>query len=312
MAAQPDLTTILVVDDVTANLQVIVSILEAEHRVITATDGETALELAAAEEPDIILIDIRMPGMNGYELCGRLKQNPATRNIPVIFVTGMDEEREEARGLELGAIDYITKPLSRPILLARVRNHIELKRQRDHLQRLSAVDGLTGISNRRAFADYLDKEWRGAIRQHAPISLLMADIDNFKEFNDAYGHMAGDECLRKVAAALAGAVMRPADMVARFGGEEFAVILPDTGANEATLVGERLLTSIRRMGLPHQHSGAASYVTLSFGLVAARPERGMESAELIEMADRLLYQAKSEGRNRIKTGMLSPIKAKAI
>jgi diguanylate cyclase (GGDEF)-like protein len=140
----------------------------------------------------------------------------------------------------------------------------------------------------------------------------MADIDNFKEFNDAYGHMAGDECLRKVAAALAGAVMRPADMVARFGGEEFAVILPDTGANEATLVGERLLTSIRRMGLPHQHSGAASYVTLSFGLVAARPERGMESAELIEMADRLLYQAKAEGRNRIKTGMLLPIQAKAI
>jgi diguanylate cyclase (GGDEF)-like protein len=312
MAAQLDPTTILVVDDVTANLQVIVSILEAEHRVITATDGETALELALAEEPDIILIDIRMPGMNGYELCGRLKQGPATRNIPVIFVTGMDEEREEARGLELGAIDYITKPLSRPILLARVRNHIELKRQRDHLQRLSAVDGLTGISNRRAFADYLDKEWRGAIRQHAPISLLMADIDNFKEFNDAYGHMAGDECLRKVAAALAGAVMRPADMVARFGGEEFAVILPDTGANEATLVGERLLTSIRRMGLPHQHSGAASYVTLSFGLVAARPERGMESAELIEMADRLLYQAKSEGRNRIKTGMLLPLQAKAI
>jgi len=312
MAAQSDSTTILVVDDVTANLQVIVSILEAEHRVVTATDGETALELAAAEEPDLVLIDIRMPGMNGYELCGRLKQSPATRNIPVIFVTGMDEEREEARGLELGAIDYITKPLSRPILLARVRNHIELKRQRDHLQRLSAVDGLTGISNRRAFADYLDKEWRGAIRQHAPISLLMADIDNFKEFNDAYGHLAGDECLRKVASALAGAVMRPADMVARFGGEEFAVILPDTGANEATLVGERLLTSIRRMGLPHQHSGAASYVTLSFGLVAARPERGMESAELIEMADRLLYQAKAEGRNRIKTGMLLPIQAKAI
>ncbi len=311
MATQPDKATILVVDDVTANLQVVVSILEAEHRVLTATDGESALELAVAEEPDLVLIDIRMPGMNGYELCGRLKQDPATRNIPVIFVTGMDEEREEARGLELGAIDYITKPLSRPILLARVRNHLELKRQRDHLQRLSAVDGLTGISNRRAFADYLDKEWRGAIRQHAPISLLMADIDDFKQFNDAYGHMAGDECLRKVATALAEAVMRPADMVARFGGEEFAVILPDTGANEATLVAERLLTSIRRLGLPHQHSRAGTYVTLSFGLVAARPERGMESAELIEMADRMLYQAKAEGRNRIKTGMLVSRQAKA-
>jgi diguanylate cyclase (GGDEF)-like protein len=312
MAIQPDNTTILVVDDVAANLQVVVSILEAEHRVVTATDGETALELAVAEEPDLVLIDIRMPGMNGYELCGRLKQDPATRNIPVIFVTGMDEEREEARGLELGAIDYITKPLSRPILLARVRNHIELKRQRDHLQRLSAVDGLTGISNRRAFADYLDKEWRGAIRQHAPISLLMADIDDFKQFNDAYGHLAGDECLRKVATALAAAVMRPADMVARFGGEEFAVILPDTGANEATLVGERLLLGVRRLGLPHQHSRAGSYVTLSFGLVAARPERGMESAELVEMADRLLYQAKAEGRNRIKAGLLLPVQAKAV
>lgn len=310
MATQPDNATILVVDDVAANLEIIVSILQTEHRVLSATDGETALELAIAEDPDLVLIDIRMPGMNGYELCGRLKQVPATRNIPVIFVTGMDEEREEARGLELGAIDYITKPLSRPILLARVRNHIELKRQRDHLQRLSAVDGLTGIANRRAFADYLDKEWRGAIRQHAPISLLMADIDDFKQFNDAYGHLAGDECLRKVATALAEAVMRPADMVARFGGEEFAVILPDTGANEATLVAERLLAGVRRLGLPHQHSRGASYVTLSFGLVAARPERGMESAELIDMADRLLYQAKAEGRNRIKTGMLAPRQTK--
>lgn len=312
MPMQRDDGTILVVDDIAANLQVVVSILKTEHRVLTATDGETALELAVSEQPDIVLIDIRMPGMNGYELCGRLKQDPATRNIPVIFVTGMDEEREEARGLELGAIDYITKPLSRPILLARVRNHIELKRQRDHLQRLSAVDGLTGISNRRAFADHLDKEWRGAIRQHAPISLLIADIDDFKQFNDAYGHLAGDECLRKVATALAEAVKRPADMVARFGGEEFAVILPETGANEATLVAERLLGGIRRLGLPHQHSRAASYVTLSFGLVAARPEHGMESAELIEMADRLLYQAKAEGRNRIKTGMLLPRQARAV
>jgi diguanylate cyclase (GGDEF)-like protein len=242
--------------------------------------------------------------MDGYELCKLLKADPVTREIPVVFVTAMDEEREEAKGLELGAIDYITKPLSPPILRARVRNHIDLKRQRDQLRRLSAVDGLTGLANRRAFAEALEKEWRGAVRRNMSISLLMTDIDDFKQFNDAYGHLAGDEALRRVATALEGAALRPADMVARYGGEEFVILLPDTGANEAALVADRLLLAVRRLAIPHEHSRGWQYVSLSVGLASARPSREMSANELLDLADRMLYQAKSGGRNRVVTANL--------
>jgi diguanylate cyclase (GGDEF)-like protein len=279
-------------------------VLGGEHRVLTAGEADAAMKIATQEEPDLILLDIRMPGVDGYELCRLLKANPVTREIPVIFVTAMDEEREEAKGLELGAIDYITKPLSPPILRARVRNHIDLKRQRDQLRRLSAVDGLTGLANRRAFAEALEKEWRGAVRRNMSISLLMTDIDDFKQFNDAYGHLAGDEALRRVATALEGAALRPADMVARYGGEEFVILLPDTGANEAALVADRLLLAVRRLAIPHEHSRGWQYVSLSVGLASARPSREMSANELLDLADRMLYQAKSGGRNRVVTANL--------
>jgi diguanylate cyclase (GGDEF)-like protein len=303
-AITPQPSSILVVDDTANTLELIATILGTEHRVLTAADGETALQIALREEPDLILLDIRMPGMDGYQLCKLLKADPVTREIPVIFVTAMDEEREEAKGLELGAIDYITKPLSQPILRARVRNHIDLKRQRDQLRRLSAVDGLTGLANRRAFGEGLEKEWRGAIRRNASISLLMTDLDDFKQFNDAYGHLAGDEALRRVAKALESAVLRPADMVARYGGEEFVILLPDTGANEAALVADRLLLAVRRLAIPHEYSRGWQYVSLSVGLASARPARDMNPNELLDLADRMLYQAKSGGRNRVVTANL--------
>ncbi len=304
IAIMPQPSTILVVDDTANTLELIATILGTEHKVLTAGDGETATKIALQEEPDLILLDIRMPGMDGYQLCKLLKADPVTREIPVIFVTAMDEEREEAKGLELGAIDYITKPLSPPILRARVRNHIDLKRQRDQLRRLSAVDGLTGLANRRAFAEALEKEWRGAIRRNTSISLLMTDIDDFKQFNDAYGHLAGDEALRRVAKALESAALRPADMVARYGGEEFVILLPDTGANEAALVADRLLLAVRRLAIPHEHSRGWQYVSLSVGLASARPSREMNANELLDLADRMLYQAKSGGRNRVVTANL--------
>jgi len=300
----PQPSTILVVDDTANTLELIATILGTEHKVLTASDGETALKIAGHEEPDLILLDIRMPGMDGYQLCKLLKADPVTREIPVIFVTAMDEEREEAKGLELGAIDYITKPLSQPILRARVRNHIDLKRQRDQLRRLSAVDGLTGLANRRAFAEALEKEWRGAIRRNGSISLLMTDIDDFKQFNDAYGHLAGDEALRRVAKGLESAALRPADMVARYGGEEFVILLPDTGANEAALVADRLLLAVRRLAIPHEHSRGWQYVSLSVGLASARPTRETNPNELLDLADRMLYKAKTGGRNRVVTANL--------
>ena len=303
-AIPPQSSTILVVDDTANTLELIATMLGSDHRVLTASDGETAIKLAMQEEPDLILLDIRMPGMDGYQICRTLKADPVTREIPVVFVTAMDEEREEAKGLELGAIDYITKPLSPPILKARVRNHIDLKRQRDQLRRLSAVDGLTGLANRRAFSESLEKEWRAAIRRNLSISLLMTDIDDFKLFNDAYGHLAGDEALRRVAKALEGAALRPNDLVARYGGEEFVILLPDTGANEAALVADRLLLAVRRLAIPHEHSRGWQYVSLSVGLASARPSREMGANELLDLADRMLYQAKASGRNRVVTANL--------
>jgi diguanylate cyclase (GGDEF)-like protein len=297
-------STVLVVDDTVSSLDLVKTMLAHEHKVLTAADAETAMRIALQEEPDIILLDIRMPGTDGYQLCGHLKADPVTREIPVIFVTAMDEEREEATGLELGAIDYITKPLSGPILKARVRNHIDLKRQRDQLRRLSAVDGLTGLANRRAFGEAFEKEWRSAIRRGNSISLLMTDIDDFKQFNDAYGHLAGDECLRRVAKALADAALRPADMVARYGGEEFVILLPDTGANEAALVADRVLLAVRRLAIPHEHSRGWQFISLSMGLATARPSRSMAANELLDLADRMLYEAKNGGRNRLVTANL--------
>jgi diguanylate cyclase (GGDEF)-like protein len=297
-------STVLVVDDTANTLELIKTLLGGEHRVLTASEAETGMKIALQEEPDLILLDIRMPGIDGYQLCRHLKADPITREIPVVFVTAMDEEREEAKGLELGAIDYITKPLSPPILRARVRNHIDLKRQRDQLRRLSAVDGLTSLANRRAFGEALEKEWRSAIRRNTPISLLMTDVDDFKQFNDAYGHLAGDEALRRVAKALTSAALRPADVVARYGGEEFVILLPDTGANEAALVADRLLLSVRRLAIPHEHSRGWQFVSLSVGLASARPARHVGANELLDLSDRMLYQAKNSGRNRVVTANL--------
>jgi diguanylate cyclase (GGDEF)-like protein len=302
LSQQP--STVLVVDDTVSSLDLVKTMLAHEHQVLTATDAMAAMRIALREEPDLILLDIRMPGIDGYQLCINLKADPVTREIPVIFVTAMDEEREEAKGLELGAIDYITKPLSGPILKARVRNHIDLKRQRDQLRRLSAVDGLTGLANRRAFGEAFEKEWRSAIRRGNSISLLMTDIDDFKQFNDAYGHLAGDECLRRVAKALGEAALRPADMVARYGGEEFVILLPDTGGNEAALVADRVLLSVRRLAIPHEHSRGWQFISLSMGLASARPTRDMNANELLDLADRMLYQAKNGGRNRLVTANL--------
>ena len=290
---------ILMVDDIAANIKILSAILKHEHDILVATNGRDALEIALVEQPDVILLDVMMPDMDGYEVCTRLKADVRTRDIPVIFISAMNEVEDEARGLEAGGLDYITKPINPAIVKARVRIHLELKRQRDLLQRISMIDGLTGIANRRRFDEALEREWRRCHRSGSYLSLILVDVDFFKNFNDHYGHLAGDECLKKVAVAMADQIRRGADLVARFGGEEFACLLPDTGAEAAHAMAVRLREAVSGLGIAHLQSAAADHVTISLGVATMVPDGEDLAARLIEQADRGLYYAKQNGRNQI-------------
>jgi len=294
--------TILIVDDVPTNVQILADALRADYRIKVANNGLSALEIAQREpRPDLILLDVMMPEMDGLEACKRLKKMPQTKNIPIIFITAKTEESDEELGLNLGAVDYITKPFSIAITKARIRNHIQLKRQADLLESLSLVDALTHIPNRRRFNETIDAEWKRAARENTSLALLMIDIDHFKEYNDYYGHGAGDTCLQTVAATLADGVSRPGDLVARFGGEEFVVVLPETDLDAARLIGERLLQQVAALQLKHEYSGVEPFVTVSIGCAAIAPEDENETpVMLLEAADKRLYQAKHAGRNCVK------------
>jgi len=291
---------ILIVDDEPANIRILNELLASQYQTFIAKDGEGALNVASNELPDLILLDVTMPGMDGYDVLRRLKDSDRTSAIPVIFVTGMSSVEDEMRGLELGAVDYITKPISPPILNIRVRNHIELKQQRDVLRNLSIKDGLTGIHNRRYFDEFLNREWKRAQRiKDEPLALILMDVDHFKAYNDNYGHSEGDHCLKAVAAALNGRTLRAADLLARYGGEEFVCVLPNTSLECAVSIGEDLAERVRELALPHAYSSAADFVTLSMGAFAAVPSRESNPDALIVAADRNLYRAKETGRNRL-------------
>ena len=292
-------STILIVDDAPENIKVLGGALTQDYKILIARDGETALKLARTEPVDMVLLDIVMPDIDGYEVCRRLKGDEMTRELPVIFITTLDATEDETTGLELGAVDYITKPFRLPIVKARVKTHMELKAKNDLLLRLANVDGLTGVPNRRCFDVTLEKEWRRAQRTRSPLSLVLMDIDCFKNYNDGYGHVAGDFCLRTVAQAVAESAARGGDLVARYGGEEFAMILPATDGEGAREVARKVLEAIRDLGLEHAHSSAAEIVTMSIGVATAWPTQGVEPGTLIEAADQSLYQAKESGRNRV-------------
>ncbi len=294
---------ILIVDDTPTNIQVLAEALRADYRVKVAGGGKVALDIIAKQgPPDLILLDVMMPDMDGYEICRRLKQNPATQNVPVIFVTARSDTLDEELGLRLGAVDYIAKPFHLPIVMARVRNHIALKIKTDLLEAHALLDGLTNIPNRRRFDQQLDIEWKRGLRSGEPLSLLMLDIDHFKAYNDNHGHGAGDDCLRKIAAALAATAVRPGDLVARYGGEEFVVLLPDTDEDGALQIAERLRSHVETLQIPHGHSATAACVTLSVGLASAVPLSNLSNnspASLLDKADKMLYRSKQAGRNGV-------------
>jgi diguanylate cyclase (GGDEF)-like protein len=287
---------LLIVDDAMENIQILNHVLGGEHEVLFAMSGARALELARQHQPDLILLDAVMPGMDGYEVCAALRASPEVRGIPVIFVTALTTPEDETRALEAGAVDFITKPFNVAVVRARVRTHLTLKRQSDAMRELTLTDALTGVANRRSFNDAIDNEWRRCGRAQAPLSVIMVDIDHFKRYNDAYGHQAGDACLVQVADAMRSCAGRPPDLLARYGGEEFIILLPQVGAQGAETVAKRILAAVRALAIPHRMSSAGESVTVSLGVATAVPGKGSCDA-LVRTADNALYQAKEAGRN---------------
>ena len=299
-------TTILCIDDDHDILNLLEKILAgAGYAVITATDGKQGLSEARNRKPDLILLDVIMPGMDGYEVCKKIKDKEETKNIPIIFITAKNEDEDEAKGLKMGAVDYIRKPFYSPIVKSRVRTQLDLKLKTDMLERLVAIDGLTNIYNRRKFDETLELEWKRAKRGNRTLSLIMSDIDLFKGYNDHYGHAAGDDCLRRVSQGLKDLLQRPSDLLARYGGEEFAVILPETDYNGAIYIATTLIKGIGDLNISYPHSSVAGYVTISIGVTTSIPGKNCDTPlQLIEAADSMMYIAKQNGRNQFQSKKL--------
>jgi diguanylate cyclase (GGDEF)-like protein len=289
---------LLVVDDQPINIQVMYQIFAADYQLFMATSGAQALAFCHTNPPDLILLDIVMPDMDGFEVCAALTADPVLRDIPVIFVTAHTEAAQETRGLELGAVDFITKPVNPAVVRARVKTQLTLKFQSDLLRKLVFLDGLTGVFNRRYFDQQLTVETARAMRAQSPLTLIMLDVDYFKRFNDRYGHQAGDDCLRQIAQTLKESLHRPADLVARYGGEEFACILPDTGFPEALAMAHELEQIVRQKQIAHADSDVANVVTISLGVAGFSGMVPADAPGLIALADAQLYCAKHAGRAR--------------
>ncbi|PZV08259.1 MAG: diguanylate cyclase response regulator [Leptolyngbya sp.] len=325
---QHNQNTILIVDDVPDNVDLLCSLLTRRgFSTHSASNGETALALAKSSVPNLILLDVCMPQMNGYEVCEKLKANPATKDIPIIFISALNELPDKIKAFQLGGVDYITKPFHGMEVVARIELHLSLRwlqRQleqqnerlreevRDRrvaeialqlanqeLQRLAHLDGLTQVANRRGFDNSLAHEWRRLARDQQPLALILCDVDCFKRFNDTYGHQSGDECLRQVAGAIGMATKRPGDLVARYGGEEFAVILPNTPTEGALKVAKDIQLAIADLKIAHQGSVVSQFVTISIGVAVITPLADISSIHLVTAADRALYRAKAEGRDRV-------------
>jgi len=298
--------TILAVDDSPENLDLIKSILEPYYTVKVALNGELALHIASSQHPDLILMDIMLGDSNGFEICHRLKSATKTRDIPIIFLTAKRSEADEVEGFKIGGCDYITKPFSPAIMLARIKTQLQLKAKTDLLEKLASLDGLTEIPNRRAFNMAVDRQLNQSKRTAIPLSLLIVDIDKFKQYNDHYGHPRGDDCLKRVATALRDHTHRPEDLVARLGGEEFAILLPNTDNTGATLRAEQYREIIEQLKIEHIGSHPGPFVTVSIGVATLMAETHDHAATLIQAADNALYQAKKQGRNRVCCNNLTP------
>ncbi|MBD2175405.1 PleD family two-component system response regulator [Pseudanabaena sp. FACHB-1998] len=318
---------ILVVDDTPPNLQLLLTMLTRKgYEARGVNDGSSALLTLEKDLPELVLLDINMPNMNGFQVCQHLKSNELTRDIPVIFISARDEVLDKVQAFSVGGVDYITKPFQIAEVLARIENQLTLRRLQRQLQeqnelltqeirnriiaetllqeaneklgRLVNLDGLTQLANRRCFDEYLAQEWQRLSREQMPLSLIMCDIDFFKNYNDTYGHIAGDDCLRKVSMIIKQSVRRPADLAARYGGEEFVLVLPNTDIEGAMSIADLIRDKLCELALPHEDSAVSDCVTLSMGLTSLIPKTDSQPAVLLTAADYALYRAKELGRNQ--------------
>ncbi len=303
---------ILIVDDVPNNLKLLRVVLSSLYRLTFATNGIEALERVKHSQPDLILLDIMMPKMDGLQVCQKLKESADTSHIPIIFLSANDDVDTIVEGFKIGGIDYISKPFHKEELLIRLQTHLQiislqrklnetinqLEEYNQYLEKISHQDGLTEIANRRYFDNRLQQEWRRLQREENPLSLILIDIDYFKQYNDYFGHLEGDECLKQVAKALRETVKRPMDLVARYGGEEFAVILPNTENSGAIQVAQQIQKAIYDLEITQNPNCLFSHVTVSLGIATTIPDDNQPISFLISQADSALYQSKNNGRNQ--------------
>lgn len=320
--------TILIIDDNPTNLAVLFHSLEAAGlHIYISTNGEAALRIVSKIMPDLILLDVMMPGLDGFETCRRLKLLPAVQDIPVIFMTALADTEDELTGFQVGGVDYITKPIQVETVLARVNTHLMLRHLHEQLEQqnerlaeeinlrrsaeyqlktinktlenLANLDGLTQVANRRRFDHYLEQLWVESNRLQHPLTLILVDVDYFKQYNDTYGHLAGDECLQQLACLLNEAVASvPRALVARYGGEEFALILPEYTLQQGVFIAETIQQTLVQHHIPHANSAVSSSLTLSLGIATIIPTSLSTINDFVSLVDQALYQAKAQGRNQ--------------
>ncbi|AFZ35168.1 response regulator receiver modulated diguanylate cyclase [Stanieria cyanosphaera PCC 7437] len=336
MKAKPKLIQeeILVVDDQRDNLLLLSTMLTMEgYQVREVVNGKLALQVAKADQPDLILLDINMPEMNGYEVCQLLKADQETKDIPIIFISASHYALDKVKAFNCGGNDYITKPFQLEEVSVRIKNQLAIRRLQvelteknacleneirhrqevesellklnQQLKVLATVDSLTKIANRYYFDEMFEREWRQSNREKSSLSLILCDVDFFKSYNDYFGHQAGDDCLYQVAQAISEVVKRPMDLVARYGGEEFVVLLPQTPVASALELAEKIRYKVYKLNLHHPLSATSDRVSLSLGVAGIVASSQYNKEQFLAIADQALYQAKQLGRNRVILGSLS-------
>ena len=293
---------ILMFDNDPVSTGVLARVLAAEFRVQLAPDGCHVLDAArrAGRTPDLILLGVTPPLREGFEICRQLKADEMTRSVPVMLITQRGDADDEKRGLTLGAVACITRPFRLDVVKARVRNQVRLKLDSDLRERYANQDSLTNVANRRRLDLALDVEWRRAMRDEKPLSLLMVEVDWFRQYNNLYGHRVGDQCLLRVAEALARVLTRPGDLLARYAGAKFAIILPSTDQQGALLLGERMRDAIAELNIPHFRQDGVDRVSISVGCASERPDMALTCQHLLQTAEEQLLAARNAGRNCVQ------------